>query len=309
MMRPFAANIICPKCSHDEISVLYHASVVGPECPLWPDTRRHGEHLDRRCSRCFNEWAELPLEPEPLLGNTCTVCGAEILEATAQFCNNCGARVVTVAPALTAAVEEATEPAPAIAPEPAAPPPILVITCAACGTESHDETAQFCGQCGARLGEAPLEEPPVAEVVEQIVTPAPAAPAPAVAEAREEVPAPAPTSAVALHPAVAEAHEESFELPPQEILTHKAHRSQRFYLGVFVALVVITIVEVGIFYVDVAAFRIPSLLLLSTGKFALVIMFFMHLKGDRRFFSMLFVGPVFIGAAVLVSLTGLFGNF
>ncbi len=74
-------------------------------------------------------------------------------------------------------------------------------------------------------------------------------------------------------------------------------------------LAVITIIEIGIFYVDQAGARISSLLLLSAIKFALVIMFFMHLKGDRRFFSALFVAPVFLGAAVLIALIALFDNF
>ena len=80
-------------------------------------------------------------------------------------------------------------------------------------------------------------------------------------------------------------------------------------MGVFLLLVVITIIEIGIFYVDQAGVRITSLMLLSAIKFALVIMFFMHLKGDKRFFSALFVVPVFLGAAVLIALIALVGKF
>ena len=120
--------------------------------------------------------------------------------------------------------------------------------------------------------------------------------------------APPPPSPVA-HAVREEAREEILTLPVQEIISHKAHRSQLFYVGVFLALAVITIVEIGVFYVDVTAVRVPSLIILSAGKFALVIMFFMHLKGDRRFFSLLFIGPLFIGAAMLLALTVLFEKF
>ena len=158
----------------------------------------------------------------------------------------------------------------------------LTGSCPACGAEIREAVARFCTRCGTRLEEAPAPPPPVA--------------------------APPPPALVA-HAVRAEAREEALTLPIPEFLTHKTHRSQLFYLGIFVALAIITVVEIGVFYVDVTAFRVPSLFILSAAKFALVIMFFMHLKGDRRFFSLLFIGPLFIGAAVLLSLTGLFRNF
>ena len=119
---------------------------------------------------------------------------------------------------------------------------------------------------------------------------------------RLEAPRPQPAAAPAGAP-----------MPVQDVyrrLPHSpSHRSPFFYLAVFAALTTITIVEVGIFYVHLREFRVPALFLLSSAKFALVIMFFMHLKGDKRFYSLLFVGPLFIGGAVLVSLVGLFRNF
>ena len=168
--------------------------------------------------------------------------------------------------------------------------------CGVCSAPVLEASAQFCNQCGSRLEEAVSE-----------AAPAQAPREPAVSVAPTPEPAPVPAALPPMH-AHAEALEE-FSLPPMEILSHKAHRSQLFYAQVFAVLAVITIVEIGIFYVEVAAFKVPSLILLSTAKFALVAMFFMHLKGDRRLFSTLFVGPFFIAAAILVSLVGLFRNF
>ena len=117
-----------------------------------------------------------------------------------------------------------------------------------------------------------------------------------------------PTMAAPIHVEGHERVEGAFPAPG--FLEHsKSHRSPGFYTRIFITLVIITIVEVGIFYVDQEAIRIPSLLLLSAAKFALVLMFFMHLKGERRLFSLLFVGPLFIGSAILVALVGLFQNW
>ena len=41
-------------------------------------------------------------------------------------------------------------------------------------------------------------------------------------------------------------------------------------------------------------------------KFALVVMFYMHLKFDNRFFSFLFGGPLLLALAVVVSLLFIF---
>jgi cytochrome c oxidase subunit 4/cytochrome o ubiquinol oxidase operon protein cyoD len=89
----------------------------------------------------------------------------------------------------------------------------------------------------------------------------------------------------------------------------KSHHSQMFYFWVFFVLAVITIVEVFLTNIDNTTFRITSLFVLSAAKFALVAMFFMHLSGDKRMFQILFLGPLFIGSAILVSLVGLFQNF
>src|SRR2546426_5835810 len=76
-------------------------------------------------------------------------------------------------------------------------------------------------------------------------------------------------------------------------MSEQAHATTGTYLRIAAVLVMITLIEVGIFYVP--AFQsvlVPVLLVLSAVKFALVVMFYMHLKFDNRFFAFLFGGPL-----------------
>jgi cytochrome c oxidase subunit 4 len=89
---------------------------------------------------------------------------------------------------------------------------------------------------------------------------------------------------------------------------HK-HTSVGTYLTVAAVLTVVTLVEVGIFYVPaLAPVLAPVLLTLSAAKFALVVMFYMHLKGDHKLFTVIFTVPLLIAMAVVVALLFLFGT-
>ena len=88
---------------------------------------------------------------------------------------------------------------------------------------------------------------------------------------------------------------------------HGAHPTADVYLRVAAVLVVLTVLEVGVFYVP--AFHpvlVPTLLVLSAAKFSLVVMFYMHLKADSAFFTFLFGAPLLLAAVVLVALLLLF---
>ena len=50
---------------------------------------------------------------------------------------------------------------------------------------------------------------------------------------------------------------------------------------------------------------VPILLVLSAAKFALVAMFYMHLRQDSKLFTNLFVWPIVIAAAIIVGLVTL----
>jgi len=86
-----------------------------------------------------------------------------------------------------------------------------------------------------------------------------------------------------------------------------AHPSAGTYLRVAAILVVLTVLEVGVFYVPAfGPVLVPTLLVLSACKFALVVLFYMHLRMDRPFFTFLFGAPLLLGAGVLVALLLLF---
>jgi len=88
-----------------------------------------------------------------------------------------------------------------------------------------------------------------------------------------------------------------------------AHPGARQYLGIAVVLTVITAVEVAVFYIpSMKPVMVPTLLTLSALKFALVAMFYMHLKFDHRIFSWLFVVPMVIATFVILALLRLFAR-
>ena len=87
-----------------------------------------------------------------------------------------------------------------------------------------------------------------------------------------------------------------------------AHPTPRTYVTIAVILGVITAVEVGIFYIEsIKDVLVPMFIVLSTVKFALVAMFYMHLKFDERIFSMFFVGGLVLAASIILALMALFG--
>jgi cytochrome c oxidase subunit 4 len=83
----------------------------------------------------------------------------------------------------------------------------------------------------------------------------------------------------------------------------------RTYLVVAAFLLAITVMEVWIFYVPaLSRVLVPVLLTLSTLKFSLVAMFYMHLRFDHAWFSYVFVGPLIVVIGLAVALLWLFGH-
>ena len=88
------------------------------------------------------------------------------------------------------------------------------------------------------------------------------------------------------------------------------HGTVGTYLTIGAILTILTVVEVGVFYVP--AFKpvlAPLLLFLSAIKFALVVMFYMHLKYDHKLFTGVFLLPFCIAIGVIIALLFLFGFF
>ena len=90
-----------------------------------------------------------------------------------------------------------------------------------------------------------------------------------------------------------------------------AHPTWKQYKWVALILTLITVVEVWVYYIPSftrTKLFVPSLLIMSAVKFAIVVLFYMHLKYDARLFRALFTGPLIIAVVTLLSLLFLFGH-
>lgn len=76
------------------------------------------------------------------------------------------------------------------------------------------------------------------------------------------------------------------------------HPTPRQYVQVAVVLAVLTALEVSLFYVDVGAAALPTLIVLMTLKFALVVGWFMHLKFDSRTFTRLMLTGIALALSI-----------
>lgn len=94
------------------------------------------------------------------------------------------------------------------------------------------------------------------------------------------------------------------------------HPTPGTYAKIGLLLFVLTALEVGLYegtYGDHAGslgaslepFFVPILLLLSAVKFALVAMYYMHLKNDSKLFSGVFVFPIAIAAVIILGVIAL----
>ena len=92
--------------------------------------------------------------------------------------------------------------------------------------------------------------------------------------------------------------------------THSAqarHPGPTLYLIIAVFLVVLTAMEITVFYVHaLRPVLVPVLIVLGAAKFALVTMFYMHLKYDGWLLTGVFVFPLMMATVLLVSLILLF---
>ena len=93
---------------------------------------------------------------------------------------------------------------------------------------------------------------------------------------------------------------------------HARHPTFRQYVMVAIILFVITIIEFVLIWGragiedDLGASKIPLLVGLSAIKFAIVIMFYMHLKFESRLFTAVFLAGLALAFAVGIGLLGLF---
>jgi cytochrome c oxidase subunit 4 len=82
------------------------------------------------------------------------------------------------------------------------------------------------------------------------------------------------------------------------------------YFKVAMALVALTALEVVVFYFEWLGYAIiPVMAILSIGKFAIVVMYYMHLKFDEKLLTYVFMAGLILAVVVIIWLMALFGWF
>jgi cytochrome c oxidase subunit 4 len=83
---------------------------------------------------------------------------------------------------------------------------------------------------------------------------------------------------------------------------HAHVSSTPFYIGVFAALIILTIITVKVSYYDFGQANIIIALLVATVKASLVAAFFMHLRHDKLFNTLAFLAAfLFLGLFILLT--------
>lgn len=81
------------------------------------------------------------------------------------------------------------------------------------------------------------------------------------------------------------------------------HPSDGQYVVIAAILAGITAIEVLLYYVSAGALNTPLLLIFAAAKFAIVVLYFMHLKFDSKIVRRLFVvGLITAGAVYMIAL-------
>lgn len=88
------------------------------------------------------------------------------------------------------------------------------------------------------------------------------------------------------------------------------HPTPLTYFKAAMILVIITAIEVGIVYISaLESIMIPLLIILSVVKFAIVVLFYMHLKFDHSLFSWMFFGGLTVALFAFILVLTLFQVF
>ena len=96
--------------------------------------------------------------------------------------------------------------------------------------------------------------------------------------------------------------------PPDQ--SHPAHASVGTYVTIAVILTVVTALEFAVLYIRaLTPILVPLLLVMSAGKFALVVLFFMHLRYDKPLLTTLFAAPLLIAVIIVVAMMTLSDAF
>jgi cytochrome c oxidase subunit IV len=92
--------------------------------------------------------------------------------------------------------------------------------------------------------------------------------------------------------------------------SHPAHASVWTYVTIAIILTVVTALEFAVLYIRaLTPILVPLLLVMSAGKFALVVLFFMHLRYDKPLLTTLFAAPLLIAVIIVVAMMTLSDAF
>lgn len=99
------------------------------------------------------------------------------------------------------------------------------------------------------------------------------------------------------------ATQEGHEVPDGHEAEHHgpAHPSDKQYVMIGLILGVLTLIEVGLYYVDIGSLNNTTLILLAIAKFFIVAAFFMHLRFDRPILRRLFITGIVLAIAVYMA--------
>ena len=88
------------------------------------------------------------------------------------------------------------------------------------------------------------------------------------------------------------------------------HASVRDYVVVAVVLTLVTAMEFASIYIrELTPILVPLLIVMSSAKFALVVLFFMHLRYESRSLSFVFAGSLVVAIGIALALATLTGQF
>ena len=91
---------------------------------------------------------------------------------------------------------------------------------------------------------------------------------------------------------------------------HEEHgMSNAGYVRIALILAAITALEVSTYYVDFGPLFMPALMVMMVVKFVTVVSYFMHLKFDRRLFSVMFYAGLFLAIFVYAAALSSFKFF
>lgn len=108
-------------------------------------------------------------------------------------------------------------------------------------------------------------------------------------------------------------HGQTSLTPAEEEAAGREHTGPGWsvYWKVAVVLTLITVGEVWVYYLPAfvaSRLFLPTLLTMSAVKFAIVALFYMHLRYDHKLFRTLFTGPLIVAISILFALMFLFGH-